>query len=512
MVNKRPFTLKQRFECLSNKKENMDRINKSLVKCYDSLRIPIIKSELNSRNFFENNKISDSLPKMNLDNLLEEIHKYYEDEVKSKIRQNRFLEIEANQQLDKTSFIHIQDIICKYLGDAPNQKNVSIQNFLEKNTSKLLEKSNLSNLMNEIKELVRLQEENLAKFSMNLNANPHLNKSKFNQANECLRNCGTIYSINTEKHLNNLEMNSLKECEKIISKLQIFHINNEKVNSVLERNNLNHTLQLLKKIPFEEIIKEDKNNISVNDLTLHENSYQQRDDPMSSLNNVNPFTADSNDGEKNLKISILEPNEEGSKSINRPSHRTSLLIDDISKIEQPLTPLKEKRLTPEKTSDIIGNDPKHQYVSNRLRKTLTIFNNFNKEVDEIGNIPTLSKKIPNISSIKKNKGKESLYNNNYSAYRSESCRNSIKKSLNFNFIRDNKDVKVKEMNKSNSVDSPNMKIDELDLETDTPRFLKTDLISKLLSFTEEDLKNVAMKNVSPQNPIPKLILKGILKI
>jgi len=462
-----------------------------------------MKYDMGSKGFLDNMNFSCSLQKANLHGVLEEINKYYEDQFKNKLRQNRFLEKEAIHNLEKASFNNIKEIISKYIGE---DNNHPLHQFLDKNGSRFIDKINLNDLMKEIEEIIRLQEENLVKFSTDLKENAHLEKNKIEIVSECLQKCGNFVTITVEK-CKNINKNCLKECEKTISNIKI--LDYQSVCNVIQKSNFNPLLKSLREIHYKDIMNEENKNISVDDLNQFESSIQQRNEGMS-YSNQNPFL-ESLDGEIQQHMSVLEPAEEGLKSINKHSQKNS--IDEISRLEQLHTPIKAKRATPEKTSDIIGTDPKHQYVSNRLRRTLSVFNNFNKEVDELINFPqTLSKKvpIPNISSIKKfDKVKDSL-NKNMSVNRSGSCRNSVKKSLNFNSIRENIVKKVKESIKSNSVDSPRLKITELELETDTPRFLRTDLISKLLSFSEEDLKNIAMKNVSPQKPLPKQKCKGKL--
>jgi hypothetical protein len=479
----------------------MGQINKLLGDCYDLFKIPIMKSNLESKRFLDNTKISCFLQKANLHSVLEELNKHYEDQYINKLRQNRFLEKETSNNLEKSSFDKINEIISKYIGD---DNNHPLQQFLDKNSSRFIDKINLKEVMNEIEEIITLQEENLAKFSIDLKENPRLEKNRIEKVSEYLQKCGNIITINTEKCVN-MKKNGLKECEKTITNIKIF--DSKSLCAVIERSNLNPLLKSLRELHIKDIMNEENKDISVDDLKL-ESSIQPRNEGFS-YSNQNPFI-ESLDGDTQQHMSVLEPVEEGLKSMIKHSQKNS--IDEISRLEQLHTPKKPKRVTPEKTSEIIGSDPKHQYVSNKLRRTLSVFNTFNKEVDELIIIPqTLSKKvsIPNISSIKKlDKGKESL-NKNISVNRSGSCRNSVKKSLNFNSIRENQISKIKDTIKSNSVDSPRLKITELELETDTPRFLRTDLIGKLLSFSEEDLKNIAMKNVSPQKPLPKQKCKGI---
>lgn len=478
----------------------MDQITKSLLNCYNSVKISIIKSNVLSQDFLENSKISNSLGKVKLQGILDEINQYYEDQVKSKLRQNRFVDKEASHFLEKTSFNKINEIVAKYLGGDDN--NHPLQQFLNKNSSRFIEKSNMNEVLKEIEEIIRLQEEHLVKFAINLKESPLLEKNNIEKV------CKTLQkdSIIVEKfHCS--EKNSVIVCEKIISNLSMFDSILE--NGLLERNNLNHTLICLSKIHVNDLACDEKKNISVDDLNQFENSNQQRNEGMS-YSNQNPFL-ESQDGDVVQNMSILEPAEDALKSMNKHSHMNS--IDGISRLEHPQTPIKPKRVTPERTSDIVVTDPKHQYVSTKLRRTLNVFNNFNKEVDELITLPQIfTRKMPNtnISSIKKiEKAKETPNNNNnVSIMRSGSCRNSLKKSLNFNSIREKQVKALKESVKSNSFDSPRMRIGELEFDTDTPRFLRTDLISKLLSFSEEDLKNIAMKNLSPQKPLPPLKSKG----
>jgi hypothetical protein len=61
------------------KLNKMDQITKSLLNCYNAVKISIIKSNVLFQDFFENSKSSNSLGKVKLQGILDEINQYYEE-------------------------------------------------------------------------------------------------------------------------------------------------------------------------------------------------------------------------------------------------------------------------------------------------------------------------------------------------------------------------------------------------------------------------------------------------
>lgn len=477
-IGKSNFSFTKNLSRNLNKHENFSKTIGELKGALDSTLQLEFKNRIIRSNPLENNKLSNNLPQTSFDNIYDSLKSFMKEE-NSKIVK---FEVPPDNHTETQSDPRKNDIILHNdKNEAGGDNNQEVREQIYPGEGRINEGSNS-----------RKKEVKHVHFRLDVPTSDQLDKP---------------------------------ELTKMMDQLPIIFGMDSNSSPQLEKQQNVNSMKTLKEFSFEcrFFSQENKNDISVGDIP-HENEESQPKSQNTQNKSpiVNPFNHQTDENEPVQNVSMFDPDEGNSKI--KHSQKSSLQFDEIKNEKR-----REEISTPKKFSKsreksftshhfiTINTDSKHNYMKENARKVLHIADEIANE-DILKNLPNKRKisvsnrsnKNENMSSIKE--VKRTSDNLDQIDFNLRKAKRGVIKSMNF----ENSDCNIsveninRASNKSSSFDSranPGflMGVNEQP-KLPTPRFQRSDYYSRI--FCSEDfLSELSMKNVSPQRPLSRPIVK-----